>query len=214
MKKSFVVFSLIGLVAIGMCFNSCSKETKPTYSYEEGWEMFNTEVAKLNQTYNQLLLDSTRDACTEVEIDPDLRCTYKGANSGKLMYKVLERVFSEEFLAKSEGMSQDELKMSVMEETEKLTGPLDEQLKTQIMQADLEELKKTKLTDQYEKVLDDFMKYGMKLSVSEMRDYTEEYMKLINTILTEKEERMIFTMQCSMQYYIFAFWNTEGAKQL
>ena len=80
------------------------------------------------------------------------------------------------------------------------------------MQADLDELKKTKLTDQYETISDDFMKYGMKLSVSEMRDYTEEYMKLINTMLTEKEERMILTMQCSMQYYIYAFWHTEGAK--
>ena len=186
MKKSFVVFSLIGLVAIGMCFNSCSKETKPTYSYEEGWEMFNAEVAKLNQTYNQLLLDSIRIADTNVETDFDLRCTYKGANSGKLMYKVLERVFSEEFLAKSEGMSQDELKKSVMEETEKLTGGLDEQLKAQILN----------------------------LTVSEMRDYTEAYIKLINTLLTDKEEKMILTMQCSMQYYIFAFWNTEGAKLL
>ena len=212
MKKSFVVFSLIGLVTIGMCFNSCSKETKPTYSYEEGWEMFDTEVAKLNQKYDQLLQDSTQSAETNVEADIKLRCKYKGANSGKLMYSVLKRVFNAEFLAQAEGMSQDELKQGVMAETEKLTGPLDEQLKTQIMQADLDELKKTKLTDQYEKVLDDFMKYGMKLSVSEMRGYTEEYMKLINTILTEKEERMIFTMQCSMQYYICAFWNTEGAK--
>ena len=214
MKKSLVVFSLIGLVAIGMCFNSCSKETKPAYSYEEGWEMFDTEVAKLNQKYDQLLQDSTQSAETNVEADIKLRCKYKGANSGKLMYSVLKRVFSAEFLAQAEGMSQDELKQGVMAETEKLIGPLDEQLKTQIMQADLDELKKAKLTDQYEKVLDDFMKYGMKLSVSEMRDYTEEYMKLINTILTEKEERMIFTMQCSMQYYIFAFWNTEGAKLL
>ncbi len=214
MKKSFVVFSLIGLVAIGMCFNSCSKETKPTYSYEEGWEMFDTEVAKLNQKYDQLLQDSTQSAETNVEADIILRCKYKGANSGKLMYSVLKRVFSAEFLAQAEGMSQDELKKSVLAETEKLTGPLDEQLKTQIMQADLDELKKTKLTDQYEKVLDNFMKYGMKLSVSEMRDYTEVYMKLINTILTDKEEKMILTMQCSMQYYIFAFWNIEGAKQL
>lgn len=212
MKKSFVVFFLIGLVAIGMCFNSCRKETKPTYSYEEGWEMFDTEVAKLNQKYDQLLQDSTQSAETNVEADIKLRCKYKGANSGKLMYSVLKRMFNAEFLAQAEGMSQDELKQGVMAETEKLTGPLDEQLKTQIMQADLDELKKTKLTDQYEKVLDDFMKYGMKLSVSEMRDYTEEYMKLINTILTEKEERMIFTMQCSMQYYICDFWNTEGAK--
>ena len=54
----------------------------------------------------------------------------------------------------------------------------------------------------------------MNLTVSEMRDYTEAYIKLINTILTEKEEKMILTMQCSMQYYIFAFWNTEGAKLL
>ena len=212
MKKSFVVFSLIGLVAIGMCFNSCSKETKPTYSYEKGWEMFETEVAKLNQKYDQLLQDSTQSAETNVEADIKLRCKYKGANSGKLMYSVLKRVFSAAFLAQTEGMSQDELKKSVIAETEKLAGPLDEQLKTQVMQADLDELKKTKLTDQYETISDDFMKYGMKLSVSEMRDYTEEYMKLINTMLTEKEERMILTMQCSMQYYIFAFWHTEGAK--
>lgn len=212
MKKSFVVFSLIGLVAMGMSLSSCSKETKPTYSYEEGWEMFDTEVAKLNQKYDLLLQDSTPSAETNVEADIKLRCKYKGANSGKLMYSVLKRVFSAEFLAQAEGMSQDELKKSVMAETEKLAGPLDEQLKTQIMQADLDELKKTKLTDQYETISDDFMKYGMKLSVSEMRDYTEEYMKLINTMLTEKEERMILTMQCSMQYYIFAFWKTEGAK--
>ena len=91
MKKSFVVFSLIGLVAIGMCFNSCSKETKPTYSYEEGWEMFDTEVAKLNQKYDQLLQDSTQSAETNVEADIILRCKYKGANSGKLMYSVLKR---------------------------------------------------------------------------------------------------------------------------
>lgn len=212
MKKSFVVFSLIGLVAMGMSLSSCSKETKPTYSYEEGWEMFDTEVAKLNQKYDLLLQDSTQSAETNVEADIKLRCKYKGANSGKLMYSVLKRVFSAEFLAQAEGMSQDELKKSVIAETEKLAGPLDEQLKTQIMQADLDELKKTKLTDQYETISDDFMKYGMKLSVSEMRDYTEEYMKLINTMLTEKEERMILTMQCSMQYYIFAFWHTEGAK--
>lgn len=212
MKKSFVVFSLIGLVAMGMSLSSCSKETKPTYSYEEGWEMFDTEVAKLNQKYDLLLQDSTPSAETNVEADIKLRCKYKGANSGKLMYSVLKRVFSAEFLAQTEGMSQDELKKSVIAETEKLAGPLDEQLKTQIMQADLDELKKTKLTDQYETISDDFMKYGMKLSVSEMRDYTEEYMKLINTMLTEKEERMILTMQCSMQYYIFAFWHTEGAK--
>lgn len=212
MKKSFVVFSLIGLVAMGMSLSSCSKETKPTYSYEEGWEMFDTEVAKLNQKYDLLLQDSTPSAETNVEADIKLRCKYKGANSGKLMYSVLKRVFSAEFLAQAEGMSQDELKKSVMAETEKLAGPLDEQLKTQIMQADLDELKKTKLTDQYETISDDFMKYGMKLSVSEMRDYTEEYMKLINTMLTEKEEKMILTMQCSMQYYIFAFWKTEGAK--
>ena len=212
MKKSFVVFSLIGLVAIGMCFNSCSKETKPTYSYEEGWEMFDTEVAKLNQKYDQLLLDSSQFAETNVEADIKLRCKYKGANSGKLMYSVLSRVFSAEFIAQAEDMSQDELKKSVMAETEKQTGLLDEQLKTQIMQADLDELKKTKLTDQYEKVLDDFTKYGMKLSVNEMRDYTEAYIKLINTILTDKEEKIILTMQCSMQYYICAFWNTEGAK--
>ncbi len=212
MKKSFVVFSLIGLVAMGMSLSSCSKETKPTYSYEEGWEMFDTEVAKLNQKYDLLLQDSTPSAETNVEADIKLRCKYKGANSGKLMYSVLKRVFSAEFLAQTEGMSQDELKKSVIAETEKLAGPLDEQLKTQIMQADLDELKKTKLTDQYETISDDFMKYGMKLSVSEMRDYTEEYMKLINTMLTEKEERMILTMQCSMQYYIYAFWHTEGAK--
>ncbi len=212
MKKSFVVFSLIGLVAMGMSLSSCSKETKPTYSYEEGWEMFDTEVAKLNQKYDLLLQDSTPSAETNVEADIKLRCKYKGANSGKLMYSVLKRVFSAEFLAQAEGMSQDELKKSVIAETEKLAGPLDEQLKTQIMQADLDELKKTRLTNQYETISDDFMKYGMKLSVSEMRDYTEEYMKLINTMLTEKEERMILTMQCSMQYYIFAFWKTEGAK--
>lgn len=212
MKKSFVVFSLIGLVAMGMSLSSCSKETKPTYSYEEGWEMFDTEVAKLNQKYDLVLQDSTPSAETNVEADIKLRCKYKGANSGKLMYSVLKRVFSAEFLAQTEGMSQDELKKSVIAETEKLAGPLDEQLKTQIMQADLDELKKTKLTDQYETISDDFMKYGMKLSVSEMRDYTEEYMKLINTMLTEKEERMILTMQCSMQYYIYAFWHTEGAK--
>lgn len=212
MKKSFVVFSLIGLVAMGMSLSSCSKETKPTYSYEEGWEMFDTEVAKLNQKYDLLLQDSTPSAETNVEADIKLRCKYKGANSGKLMYSVLKRVFSAEFLAQTEGMSQDELKKSVIAETEKLAGPLDEQLKTQIMQADLDELKKTKLTDQYETISDDFMKYGMKLSVSEMRDYTEEFMKLINTMLTEKEERMILTMQCSMQYYIYAFWHTEGAK--
>ncbi|MBQ5625853.1 MAG: hypothetical protein IIU96_02290 [Paludibacteraceae bacterium] len=212
MKKSFVVFSLIGLVAMGMSLSSCSKETKPTYSYEEGWEMFDTEVAKLNQKYDLLLQDSTPSAETNVEADIKLRCKYKGANSGKLMYSVLKRVFSAEFLAQTEGMSQDELKKSVIAETEKLAGPLDEQLKTQIVQADLDELKKTKLTDQYETISDDFMKYGMKLSVSEMRDYTEEYMKLINTMLTEKEERMILTMQCSMQYYIYAFWHTEGAK--
>ena len=212
MKKSFVVFSLIGLVAMGMSLSSCSKETKPTYSYEEGWEMFDTEVAKLNQKYDLLLQDSTPSAETNVEADIKLRCKYKGANSGKLMYSVLKRVFSAEFLVQTEGMSQDELKKSVIAETEKLAGPLDEQLKTQIVQADLDELKKTKLTDQYETISDDFMKYGMKLSVSEMRDYTEEYMKLINTMLTEKEERMILTMQCSMQYYIYAFWHTEGAK--
>ena len=212
MKKSFVVFSLIGLVAMGMSLSSCSKETKPTYSYEEGWEMFDTEVAKLNQKYDLLLQDSTPSAETNVEADIKLRCKYKGANSGKLMYSVLKRVFSAEFLAQTEGMSQDELKKSVIAETEKLAGPLDEQLKTQIMQTDLDELKKTKLTDQYETISDDFMKYGMKLSVSEMRDYTEEYMKLINTMLTEKEERMILTMQCSMQYYIYAFWHIEGAK--
>lgn len=214
MKKSLVVFSLIGLVAIGMCFNSCSKETKPTYSYEEGWEMFNTEVAKLNQTYNQLLLDSTRIAETIVEADFDLRCTYKGANSGKLMYKVLERVFSAEFLAQAEGMSQDELKKSVMEETEKLTGSLDEQLKAQILNTNLDETKKSTINAHYEQVLADFTQFGMDLTVSEMRDYTETYIKLINTILTDKEEKMILTMQCSMQYYIFAFLNTEGAKQL
>ena len=212
MKKSFVVFSLIGLVAMGMSLSSCSKETKPTYSYEEGWEMFDTEVAKLNQKYDLLLQDSTPSAETNVAADIKLRCKYKGANSGKLMYSVLKRVFSAEFLAQTEGMSQDELKKSVIAETEKLAGPLDEQLKTQIVQADLDELKKTKLTDQYETISDDFMKYGMNLSVSEMRDYTEEYMKLINTMLTEKEERMILTMQCSMQYYIYAFWHTEGAK--
>ena len=212
MKKSFVVFSLIGLVAMGMSLSSCSKETKPTYSYEEGWEMFDTEVAKLNQKYDLLLQDSTPSAETNVAADIKLRCKDKGANSGKLMYSVLKRVFSAEFLAQTEGMSQDELKKSVIAETEKLAGPLDEQLKTQIVQADLDELKKTKLTDQYETISDDFMKYGMKLSVSEMRDYTEEYMKLINTMLTEKEERMILTMQCSMQYYIYAFWHTEGAK--
>ena len=197
---------------MGMSLSSCSKETKPTYSYEEGWEMFDTEVAKLNQKYDLLLQDSTQSAETNVEADIKLRCKYKGANSGKLMYSVLKRVFSAEFLAQAEGMSQDELKKSVIAETEKLAGPLDEQLKTQIMQADLDELKKTRLTNQYETISDDFMKYGMKLSVSEMRDYTEEYMKLINTMLTEKEERMILTMQCSMQYYIFAFWHTEGAK--
>lgn len=156
MKKSFVVFSLIGLVAIGMCFNSCSKETKPTYSYEEGWEMFNAEVAKLNQTYNQLLLDSIRIADTNVETDFDLRCTYKGANSGKLMYKALERVFSKEFLAKSEGMSQDELKKSVMEETEKLTGSLDEQLKAQILNTNLDETKKSTINALFEQLLADF----------------------------------------------------------
>lgn len=59
-----------------------------------------------------------------------------------------------------------------------------------------------------------FTQFGMNLTISEMRDYTEAYIKLINTILTEKEEKMILTMQCSMQYYIFAFWNTEGAKLL
>ena len=174
--------------------------------------MFDTEVAKLNQKYDQLLLDSSQFAETNVEADIKLRCKYKGANSGKLMYSVLSRVFSAEFIAQAEDMSQDELKKSVMAETEKQTGLLDEQLKTQIMQADLDELKKTKLTDQYEKVLDDFTKYGMKLSVNEMRDYTEAYIKLINTILTDKEEKIILTMQCSMQYYICAFWNTEGAK--
>ena len=212
MKKSFVVFFLIGLVAIGMCFNSCRKETKPTYSYEEGWEMFDTEVAKLNQKYDQLLQDSTQSAETNVEADIKLRCKYKGANSGKLMYSVLKRVFNAEFLAQAEGMSQDELKKSVMEETEKLTGSLDEQLKAQILNTNLDETKKSTINAHYDKVLADFTQFGMDLTVSEMRDYTEAYIKLINTILTDKEEKMILTMQCSMQYYICAFWNTEGAK--
>ena len=214
MKKSFVVFSLIGLVAMGMSLSSCSKETKPTYSYEEGWEMFDTEVAKLNQKYDQLLQDSTLAAETNVEADLDLRCKYKGANSGKLMYSVLSRVFSAEFIAQAEDMSQDELKKSVMAETEKLTGGLDEQLKAQILNTNLDETKKTTINAHYDKVQADFTQFGMDLTVSEMRDYTEAYIKLINTILTEKEEKMILTMQCSMQYYIFAFWNTEGAKLL
>jgi hypothetical protein len=212
MKQSCIVCFLMGLLAMGMSLNSCSKETKPTCSYEEGWEMFDTEVAKLNQKYDQLSLDRPQAAEENIEANIDLRCYYIGANSGKVMYSVLKRVFSAEFLAQAEDLSQDELKKCVLAETEKLAGPLDEQLKTQIMQADLDDSKKTKLSDQYKTIAENFAKHGMKLGVGEMRDYAEAYIKLINTLLTDNEEKMMLTMQCSMQYYIIAFWNTVGAK--
>lgn len=210
MKKSFFVFSLIGVVAIGMSLNSCNKETKPTCSYEEGWECFDSEVEKLNAKYESRIVDSSSVATIDENID--LQCKYKFANSGKLMYKVLSAVFNEDFLEKSKSMSDDEVKMSVIQETEKVTGMLNEQLKNQIINADLDELQKTKMAEQYEKVYTNFSQLAMRLSVTDMRQYTEEYMQLINTVLTDKDEKMILTMQCSMMYYINVFWSTTSVE--
>lgn len=210
MKKSFFVFSLIGVVAIGMSLNSCNKETKPACSYEEGWECFDSEVEKLNAKYESRIVDSTSVATIDENID--LQCKYKFANSGKLMYKVLSAVFNEDFLEKSKSMSDDEVKMSVIQETEKVTGMLNEQLKNQIINADLDELQKTKMAEQYEKVYTNFSQLAMRLSVTDMRQYTEEYMQLINTVLTDKDEKVILTMQCSMMYYINVFWSTTSVE--
>ena len=208
MKKSFYLFSLIGLVVMGVSLNSCNQETKPAYSYEEGWERFDSEVEKLNAKYEGRVVDSTAVATTDENIN--LQCKYKFANSGKMMYKVLSTVFNEDFLEKSKNMSDDEVKMSVIQETENVTGKLDEQLKTQIMKADLSDIQKAKMDEQYEKVYTNFSQFAMHLTLTDMRQYTEEYMQLINTVLTDKDEKLILTMQCSMMYYINAFWCTKG----
>ena len=207
MKKSFIVFSLIGLVVLGMSFSSCSdnKMSEPNYSYEEGWNRFEEATDTLFQEYVYLLGDERTAQVSELG-DIELQCKYKGANTGKLFYKLLDRMLSKKFLAEARNMQQDEVKERAMLEMEDMGVMMDEQIKQHIMDLDVNEKQMTKLDEHTFKIYTKYIDYALTMSTEDLRHFTEEYMERVNTILTDKEEKLTLTTQISMMYYTCAFW--------
>ena len=146
MKKSFIVFSLIGIVAIGMSFTSCKNEATSealNCSYEESWQQLEQQVEQLNVEYEHLATEKIARGCKVMIFDVDeieLRSKYKGARSGKLMYKMLRRVFSKNFRKSAQGLSDEQVKEMVVNEMENMTGVMDEQFKAQLMKMQIYEL--------------------------------------------------------------------------
>ena len=217
MKKSFIVFSLIGIVAIGMSFTSCKNEATNealNCSYEESWQQLEQQVEQLNVEYEHLATEKIARGGKVMIFDVDeieLRSKYKGARSGKLMYKMLRRVFSKNFRKSAQGLSDEQVKEKVVSEMENMTGIMDEQFKAQLMKMQVEDYQTARLHKQYISIQTQFMNLAMDLGVEDLRHYAEEYIEIINTTLTDKDERITLTIQISMAYYICAFWSTEGA---
>lgn len=217
MKKSFIVFSLIGIVAIGMSFNSCKNEATSealNCSYEESWQQLEQQVEQLNVEYEHLATEKIARGGKVMIFDVDeieLKSKYKGARSGKLMYKMLRRVFSKNFRKSAQGLSDEQVKEKVVNEMENMTGVMDEQFKAQLMKMQIEDYQTARLNKQYISIQTQFMNLAMDLGVEDLRHYAEEYIEIINTTLTDKDERITLTIQISMAYYIYAFWCTEGA---
>ena len=217
MKKSFIVFSLIGIVAIGMSFTSCKNEATSealNCSYEESWQQLEQQVEQLNVEYEHLATEKIARGGKVMAFDADeieLRSKYKGARSGKLMYKMLRRVFSKNFRKSAQGLSDEQVKEKVVNEMENMTGVMDEQFKAQLMKTQVEDYQTARLHKQYISIQTQFMNLAMDLGVEDLRHYAEEYIEIINTTLTDKDERITLTIQISMAYYICAFWSTEGA---
>ena len=220
MKKSFIVFSLIGLVALGISLSSCDSEAtsvEQDYNCEERWQKLQQQVEQLNAEYEHLtsekvFADGKKMVVGDGEID--LRCKYKGVKSGKLMYKMLQRVFSKKFRNTVQGLSDEQVRGKIVAEMESMTGVIDEQLKAQIVKTKIDDTQTACLHNQYASIQAHFMKLSMDLGVDDLRHYTEEYIDIINTTLKDSEERMILTMQMSIMYYIHAFWSIEGKKLL
>ena len=141
----------------------------------------------------------------------ELRSKYKGARSGKLMYKMLRRVFSKNFRKSAQGLSDEQVKEMVVNEMENMTAVMDEQFKAQLMKTQVEDYQTARLHKQYISIQTQFMNLAMDLGIEDLRHYAEEYIEIINTTLTDKDERITLTIQISMAYYICAFWSTEGA---
>ena len=141
----------------------------------------------------------------------ELKSKYKGARSGRLMYKMLRRVFSKNFRKSAQGLSDEQVKEKVVNEMENMTGIMDEQFKAQLMKMQIEDYQTARLNKQYISIQTQFMNLAMDLGVEDLRHYAEEYIEIINTTLTDKDERITLTIQISMAYYICAFWSTEGA---
>ena len=217
MKKSFIVFSLIGIVAIGMSFTSCKNEATNealNCSYEESWQQLEQQVEQLNVEYEHLATEKIARGGKVMIFDVDeieLRSKYKGARSGKLMYKMLRRVFSKNFRKSAQGLSDEQVKEKVVSEMENMTGIMDEQFKAQLMKMQVEDYQTARLHKQYISIQTQFMNLAMDLGIEDLRHYAEEYIEIINTTLTDKDERITLTIQISMAYYICAFWSTEGA---
>ena len=217
MKKSFIVFSLIGIVAIGMSFTSCKNEATGealNCSYEESWQQLEQQVEQLNVEYEHLATEKIARGGKVMIFDVDeieLRSKYKGARSGRLMYKMLRRVFSKNFRKSAQGLSDEQVKEMVVNEMENMTGIMDEQFKAQLMKTQVEDYQTARLHKQYISIQTQFMNLAMDLGIEDLRHYAEEYIEIINTTLTDKDERITLTIQISMAYYICAFWSTEGA---
>ena len=217
MKKSFIVFSLIGIVAIGMSFTSCKNEATNealNCSYEESWQQLEQQVEQLNVEYEHLATEKIARGGKVIIFDVDeieLRSKYKGARSGRLMYKMLRRVFSKNFRKSAQGLSDEQVKEKVVNEMENMTGIMDEQFKAQLMKMQIEDYQTARLHKQYISIQTQFMNLAMDLGIEDLRHYAEEYIEIINTTLTDKDERITLTIQISMAYYICAFWSTEGA---
>ena len=119
MKKSFIVFSLIGLVALGISLSSCDSEAtsvEQDYNCEERWQKLQQQVEQLNSEYEHLtsekvFADGKKMVVGDGEID--LRCKYKGVKSGKLMYKMLQRVFSKKFRNTVQGLSDEQVQSRI-----------------------------------------------------------------------------------------------------
>ena len=108
-------------------------------------------------------------------------------------------------------MSDEQVKEKVVSEMENMTGVMDEQFKAQLMKTQVDDYQTARLHKQYISIQTQFMNLAMDLGVEDLRHYAEEYIEIINTTLTDKDERITLTIQISMAYYICAFWSTEGA---
>lgn len=216
MKKSFILFSLIGIVAIGMSFNSCDKgatSASSDYSHEENWLKLEQQLEQLNAKYEHLTTEKVEAKKKLVVEDGELelRSKYKGVKSGKLMYQMLQLVFSNDLKKYTQGMSNEEREKHVVAEIENITSIIDELQKAPTMNTEFDDIQTTQWDDQFTSIHTDFVKLSIDLELEDLRHYTEEYIEIINTTLQDPEERLIQTIQISMTYYICAFWSREGA---